>query len=106
MGSTLDRKSVRAEIEATYDVYSADRRDELVPLIRGIQQAATRQDFMAVQLQLRDTFAGRQHGLDEIRRRRAADKAERRRIAARKPQPREEVRRLGEQIARSASASS
>jgi hypothetical protein len=99
MASNLDSKSVFAEIAAMDDAYCDGRRDEFVPLINEMQRASTPRDFMVAQLKLRDTFAGRQAGLDEIRARRTADKAELRRLAPRKPQPRTHVRELSARVA-------
>jgi hypothetical protein len=98
MRGVLAARAVRAEIEAMGDDYCANRREEFVGLIRAIQQAATPRDFLAVQVQLRDTFAGRQHGLDHIRQLLKADRTRLRQLAPRKPQPRE-VAVLRERIA-------
>lgn len=87
MPPQLGPKRVLAEIEATQDDYFRQRRDEFVPWVRLLQTASTPEAFMRLQIELRDRFAGRQHGMQHVGALLDADRAERKRLAPTKPRP-------------------
>jgi hypothetical protein len=99
MSSQLNQKRVRAEIAATQDVFFADRCQEFLPLLRRIQRAETRTDYMTAEVELFERFAGFQDGVTEARKNLKADKAKLSRLAPLEPQPLQQVRALQEQIA-------
>lgn len=76
MSRRIDPGRVFSEIAATQDDYFRERRDEFVLWVRGLQAASTPREFMRLQLELRDRFAGRQAGIREVNDRLEADKSE------------------------------
>jgi hypothetical protein len=94
----LNEKALRAEIEATFHEHFRERRDELVSWVRLLPQASTPEEFMRMQLELRDRFAARQDAMKVRRHALIADKAERARLAPLKPQPRAEMQELRRRI--------
>src|ERR1700761_7424978 len=100
MAPRIDQARVFTEIEATQDDYSRERRDEFVPWVRGLQAASTPLEFMRLQLELRDRFAGRQAGIGDVKERLAADKSELKDLVGTDPRPDTTLVDLQERIAR------
>lgn len=98
MSRRIDPGRVFSEIAATQDDYFRERRDEFVLWVRGLQAASTPREFMRLQLELRDRFAGRQAGIREVNDRLEADKSELKRLARTNPRPLKQLAELQERI--------
>lgn len=98
MPKRLHAKALTAELEATHDAHFRERRDELVAWVRALQQASSPEDFMRLQLELRDRFAGRQDAMSLRSAAIVEDKTELRRLAPLKPRPQEAIDELRRRI--------
>lgn len=98
MTSQLNRKRVYEEIAATQDDFFAARRDQYLPWIRLLQAATSPEDYMQLQLEIRDHFAGIQVEMADRLKILVADRNELRRLAPQKPQPTDAVAELRRRI--------
>jgi hypothetical protein len=92
MAATLDTKSVMAEILSTQDEFFAARGAEFLALIRRVQQAHTREDYLLAQKDLLERQAGLQAGVRHARANLDADRRELSRLARLHPRPVSEIR--------------